>query len=275
MQFQAAPAATVDGEAQTLDYPSRLGDGQTTMPAKSFDKSGESGAVARAANASSQATGRSADASPDPVHSSALAARRAAPVLLRQAHFVLSAHELRQLPPDQGAEIAFAGRSNAGKSSALNALCDQTGLARTSKTPGRTQQLNVFEVDRDRRLIDLPGYGYAKVPETLRAHWRKLIDAYLRERKSLRGVVLIMDARHPLKEFDQHMLAYCRDVGLNCHCLLTKADKLRRGEAASTLAATCKEMLAQGSTASAQLFSVPAKIGLDQARVILTAWLAS
>src|SRR5579885_2404582 len=105
----------------------------------------------------------------------------------RSARFLLSAAEPRQLPPDEGAEIAFAGRSNAGKSSALNAICDQTGLARTSKTPGRTQLLNVFTLDDGRRLIDLPGYGYAKVPEAMRAQWREAIDAYLRERESLRG----------------------------------------------------------------------------------------
>ena len=144
----------------------------------------------------------------------------------RQAQFVLSAPELRQMPADTGAEIAFAGRSNAGKSSALNAICDQTGLARTSKTPGRTQQFVVFTLDDGQRLVDLPGYGYAKVPEKMREHWRRVIDAYLRERESLRAVVLIMDSRHPLKEFDQQMLAYCRDIDLACHVLLTKADKL-------------------------------------------------
>jgi len=147
----------------------------------------------------------------------------------RAAQFVTSAAELRQLPADAGAEIAFAGRSNAGKSSALNAICDQTALARTSKTPGRTQLLNVFALDDARRLVDLPGYGYAKVPEAMRERWRSLIDQYLRERDSLRAVVLIMDSRHPLKEFDQQMLAYCRDIGLACHCILTKADKLSRG----------------------------------------------
>jgi len=123
----------------------------------------------------------------------------------RQATFVLSAPELRQLPADDGAEITFAGRSNAGKSSALNAICDQTGLARTSKTPGRTQQFVVFALGEGQRLVDLPGYGYAKVPEPMRAHWRKVIDAYLRERQSLRAVVLIIDCRHPLKEFDRQV----------------------------------------------------------------------
>jgi GTP-binding protein len=187
----------------------------------------------------------------------------------RNASFLTSAHEPRQLPADTGAEIAFAGRSNAGKSSALNVICDQTGLARTSKTPGRTQLLNVFVLDDARRLIDLPGYGYAKVPEKMREHWRIAIDAYLRERESLCGVVLIMDSRHPLKDFDQQMLGFCRDINLACHVLLTKADKLSRGEAAQTLAALRKECVAQGWPATAQLFSALAKTGVDEARAAL------
>ena len=187
----------------------------------------------------------------------------------RSAHFVLSAAKPSQLPRDVGAEIAFAGRSNAGKSSALNAICDQTGLARTSKTPGRTQLLNVFALDEARRLVDLPGYGYAKVPEELREKWRQAIDTYLRERKSLRGVVLIMDSRHPLKEFDRQMLAFCNDIGLACHVLLTKSDKLSRSEGARTLANVRKECAAQRWNATAQLFSVLAKAGLDEARARL------
>jgi GTP-binding protein len=187
----------------------------------------------------------------------------------RSAQFLLSAAEPRQLPPDSGAEIAFAGRSNAGKSSALNAICDQSGLARTSKTPGRTQLLNVFVLDEERRLVDLPGYGYAKVPEAMREKWRQIIDTYLRERESLRGVVLIVDVRHPLKDFDRQMLSYCRDIDLACHVLLSKADKLGRGEGARTLAAVRKECAAQNWPASVQLFSVPAKTGLDEARATL------
>jgi GTP-binding protein len=187
----------------------------------------------------------------------------------RSAQFVLSASQLGQLPSDEGAEIAFAGRSNAGKSSALNAICEQHGLARTSKTPGRTQLLNVFALDGERRLIDLPGYGYAKVPEEMREHWRKLIDAYLRERESLRGVVLIMDSRHPLKDFDRQMLTYCTGIELPCHVLLTKADKLSRNEAAKTLAAARKECAANGWPAQMQLFSAQAKTGVDEARAAL------
>ena len=187
----------------------------------------------------------------------------------RSAHFVLSAAKPSQLPRDEGAEIAFAGRSNAGKSSALNAICDQAGLARTSKTPGRTQLLNVFALDETRRLVDLPGYGYAKVPENVREQWRQAIDGYLRGRKSLRGIVLIMDSRHPLKDFDRQMLAFCRDIGLACHVLLTKSDKLSRSAAARTLAGLREECAAQEWQATAQLFSALAKTGLDEARARL------
>ena len=125
----------------------------------------------------------------------------------RAAHYVLAAHPLQQLPADEGVEIAIAGRSNAGKSSAINALTGQKSLARTSKTPGRTQQIVIFEIDPGRRLADLPGYGYAKVPEKLRAHWREVMQGYFDTRRSLRGVVLVMDIRHPMKPFDAQMPA--------------------------------------------------------------------
>ncbi|MEO6690440.1 MAG: ribosome biogenesis GTP-binding protein YihA/YsxC [Dokdonella sp.] len=192
----------------------------------------------------------------------------------RQAQFLTSANRLDQLPADSGAEVAFAGRSNAGKSSALNAICDQHGLARTSKTPGRTQLLNVFPVgDPSRRLIDLPGYGYAKVPEAMRLHWRGVLDMYLRERVSLKGLVLVMDARHPLKEFDCDMLEFGAASGRACHCLLTKADKLSRSESLRTLAAVRKELAANFPNGSAQLFSSSAKTGLDEARALVAGWL--
>ena len=187
----------------------------------------------------------------------------------RQAQFVLSAPDPRQLPVDAGAEIAFAGRSNAGKSSALNAICDQVGLARTSKTPGRTQHFVVFAVNPDQRLVDLPGYGYAKVPEAMREQWRRAIDAYMRGRMSLRGIVLIMDSRHPLKEFDRQMLTYCRDIGRACHVLLTKADKLSRNQGAAALALVRREIKAERWPATAQLFSAFDKTGLDEARAHL------
>ncbi len=189
------------------------------------------------------------------------------------AQFAISAPDRRGLPADSGAEIAFAGRSNAGKSSALNAICARNGLARTSKTPGRTQLLNVFALDAERRLIDLPGYGYAKVPEKMREHWRQAIDAYLRERESLRGIVLIVDCRHALKEFDKQMLDFCRDAGLSCHVLLTKADKLSRSQAARALAAFNETALEQDWPATAQLFSATARTGLDEARSRLLAML--
>ncbi|MBD8879843.1 MULTISPECIES: ribosome biogenesis GTP-binding protein YihA/YsxC [Rhodanobacter] len=197
------------------------------------------------------------------------------PNLLQGAQFVLAAHRVNQLPADQGAEVAFAGRSNAGKSSALNTLTGHKGLARTSKTPGRTQQMVAFalpplaqgdgEAPLVARLIDLPGYGYAKVPEELRAHWKQEIDAYLHRRESLRGVVLIADIRHPLKEFDRMMLDFCFATGLPCHLLLTKADKLSRNQAAQALAAMRKSF-PDGLHATAQVFSSPANTGVDEAR---------
>ena len=189
---------------------------------------------------------------------------------LQGAQFVLAAHRVSQLPADGGAEVAFAGRSNAGKSSALNALTGHKGLARTSKTPGRTQQMVAFALpeaaDREPwRLIDLPGYGYAKVPEDLRAHWKQEIDAYLHRRQSLRGVVLIADIRHPLKEFDRMMLDFCFATGLPCHLLLTKADKLSRNQSAQALAAMRKSF-PDGLHATAQVFSSPAGTGVEEAR---------
>lgn len=191
----------------------------------------------------------------------------------RAARFATSAPDPRRLPPDTGAEVAFAGRSNAGKSSALNAICDQSGLARTSKTPGRTQLLNVFVLDEVRRLIDLPGYGYAKVPEAVREKWRLAIDAYLRERESLRGIVLIIDSRHPLKDFDRQMLDYCAEIELPCHVLLTKSDKLSRSEGLRTLAAVRAGCKSAGWHATVQLFSAQAKTGLDEARAAIAALL--
>lgn len=185
---------------------------------------------------------------------------------LQGAQFVLAAHRIDQLPPDEGAEVAFAGRSNAGKSSALNALTAHKSLARTSKTPGRTQQLVVFALGTDTRLVDLPGYGYAKVPEALRKHWRDEIDAYLRLRRSLRGVVLIVDIRHEMKEFDRLMLGFCAATRLPCHVLLTKADKLSRGQAGAALQSTRKLFTGEGWDATAQVFSSSAGTGVDEAR---------
>jgi GTP-binding protein len=194
---------------------------------------------------------------------------------LQGAQFVLAAHRINQLPADVGAEVAFAGRSNAGKSSALNALTGHKSLARTSKTPGRTQQMVAFSLPgavhdemsqaAPTRLIDLPGYGYAKVPEELREHWRKEIDRYLHERKSLRGVVLIVDIRHPIKEFDRMMLEFCFGTLLPCHVLLTKADKLSRNQAAQALAAL-RKLLDASTPVTAQVFSSSDGTGVEAAR---------
>ena len=187
----------------------------------------------------------------------------------RAARYLISAHRLDQLPADSGCEVAFAGRSNAGKSSAINALTGQKALARTSKTPGRTQQIVIFELDPGRRIADLPGYGYAKVPEKVRDHWRRLMQAYFERRGSLRGVVLVMDIRHPMRPFDQQMLDWCTASGVGCHLLLTKADKLKRGPARSTLLAV-RKALPPG--ASAQVFSARSGDGIDELIGRLDRW---
>ncbi len=187
----------------------------------------------------------------------------------RIARYVISAHQLKQLPSDQGIEVAIAGRSNAGKSSAINVLTDQKALARTSKTPGRTQQIVIFELDEHRRIADLPGYGYAKVPLKLKAHWRTVIQRYFQTRQCLRGVVLVMDIRHPMREFDQQMLAWCESTDLPCHILLTKADKLKRGPAQSTL---LKVRRGLPDIASIQVFSSSKKTGLDELVDKLSGW---
>ncbi|HEY2346805.1 MAG TPA: ribosome biogenesis GTP-binding protein YihA/YsxC [Xanthomonadaceae bacterium] len=189
---------------------------------------------------------------------------------LARAAFIAAAHTPKQLPPDGGREVAFAGRSNAGKSSALNALCNQNALARTSKTPGRTQQLVYFEVEPQKCLVDLPGYGYAKVPLDLRAHWEAFIETYFRKREALSGLIVVMDIRHPLRDYDKQMLAFAAARGLPAHCLLTKADKLGRGQQSQTLAAVRRDM-PEGATV--QVFSAESKIGVDEARGVVCGWL--
>lgn len=190
--------------------------------------------------------------------------------VLQAAEFVLSAHLPHQLPSDGGREVALAGRSNAGKSSALNALCQRNGLARTSKTPGRTQQLVYFRVAEARYLVDLPGYGYAEVPHHLREHWQAFLETYFRSRDALKGLIVVMDCRHPLKDFDRHMIGYALSRGLPCHALLTKADKLNRSQQAQALSGVRKELL---GTATVQLFSAPEKLGVDEARAVIAGWL--
>jgi len=192
-----------------------------------------------------------------------------APNPFRQAEYELAAHHLKQLPPDEGWEVAIAGRSNAGKSSAINALTDQKSLARTSKTPGRTQQIVIFRLDDDRRIADLPGYGYAKVPQDLKAHWQEVMQEYFETRRCLKGVVLVMDIRHPMKPFDEMMLNWCSQSGLPCHVLMTKADKLKRGPAQAALL-KLKKNLPENSTA--QVFSARSKAGLEPLIDTLRRW---
>ncbi|MDZ4048349.1 MAG: ribosome biogenesis GTP-binding protein YihA/YsxC [Pseudoxanthomonas sp.] len=193
---------------------------------------------------------------------------------LNTAQYLLSAHTTRQLPADGGTEVAFAGRSNAGKSSALNALTHRNGLARVSKTPGRTQQLVFFQVQPDRYLVDLPGYGYAKVPQELQAHGQAFIDQYFRTREALRGLVVVMDIRHPLKDYDRQMLGYAVQRGLPAHALLTKADKLGRGQQAQALQAVKKELFSSfGDTVGVQTFSAESKQGVEEARAVVAGWL--
>lgn len=177
--------------------------------------------------------------------------------------FLTSSWQPRQFPPDHGVEVAFAGRSNAGKSSALNAITGRKDLARTSKTPGRTQLINFFALNERQRLADLPGYGFAKVPEKMREHWRELMERYVETRASLGGIIIVMDSRHPLTEFDCQMLEWTGAQGLPTHLLLTKADKLSRAESITTLK---KVRAAIGDAATAQLFSAVTKSGVDQAR---------
>ena len=193
--------------------------------------------------------------------------------LYHKAAFLCSAPKFHQSPPDEGVEVAFAGRSNAGKSSALNRITGQKSLARTSKTPGRTQQLVFFQLDEKRRLVDLPGYGYAKAPLAERKRWAQAIEDYFKERQSLKGVFLMMDIRHPLTEFDQQMIEWCESCHLPLHIVLTKADKLKRGAAKNTLLSVERKLQEMTVELSVQLFSVPAKIGVDQAHQALDQWL--
>lgn len=187
----------------------------------------------------------------------------------RHTRFLTSAPHAGACPPDAGREVAFAGRSNAGKSSAINAITGVNGLARVSKTPGRTQLLNFFHVTDAGRLVDLPGYGYARVPEAEQSRWQGMIEGYLASRQSLGGLILIMDARHPLKPFDTRMLTWCAHHRLAVHVLLTKADKLSKSEGARTL----QSVLHAAPDVGAQLFSALKGQGVETARAQLAAWL--
>lgn len=190
-----------------------------------------------------------------------------------QIQFLKSAAEIHQLPDDLGAEVAFAGRSNAGKSSAINAITGIHRLAKTSKTPGRTQLINFFALNEQLRLVDLPGYGFAKVSESIKNHWKQLLDRYFNERQSLKGVILLMDIRHPLKDQDWQMIEWSMSHSLPMHILLTKADKLSRGAAHSTLFKLRKELSGYEELITIQLFSVPSSIGIEEVHATLDKWL--
>ncbi len=191
----------------------------------------------------------------------------------RAAQFLTSASRLNQCPPDQGWEAAFAGRSNAGKSSAINCLTGNRKLARTSKTPGRTQLLNFFSLSDKQRLVDLPGYGFARVPEAVKREWARQVELYLQQRRSLRGMVLVMDARRPLREFDHMMIDWAVAAGMPLHVLLTKSDKLKKGPAKSTLLQVRGQLAGHADLLSVQLFSALKNTGLEELCRVLDAWL--
>ncbi len=187
-------------------------------------------------------------------------------------HFVMSAPDIRHLPADSGIEVAFAGRSNAGKSSALNTLTNQKGLARTSKTPGRTQLINLFEVKEGKRLVDLPGYGYAEVPEEMKLKWQRALGEYLQKRQALKGLVILMDIRHPLKDLDRQMIQWSVESGIPVLLLLTKADKLASGARKAQLNVVREAALEFVGDVQVELFSSLKKIGVDKVRQKLDSW---
>jgi GTP-binding protein len=189
-----------------------------------------------------------------------------------QAEFIISSPSLAGCPTDSGLEVAFAGRSNAGKSSAINTLTGNKRMARTSKTPGRTQLLNFFSLGEQQRLVDLPGYGYAKVPIAVKQQWQHHMEQYLRQRQSLYGLILLMDCRHPLQDYDQMMLKWATSADMPVHILLTKADKLKKGPATSSLLQV-KKTLQPEQRVSVQLFSSLKRTGLDQLKTTLNQWL--
>lgn len=184
--------------------------------------------------------------------------------IFNEVSFLTGAASGRDFPADTGIEIAFAGRSNAGKSSAINALTGRRALARTSKTPGRTQQINFFELGDDRRLVDLPGYGFAKVPDAVRRKWRALMDDYFATRESLAGLIVVIDARRPVSDLDRKMLSLA--AGRPTHVLLTKADKLKHAQAARAFDAAVQDL---PPGIGVQLFSSSTKAGVDEAREIV------
>ena len=191
-----------------------------------------------------------------------------------QVEFVISAANLKACPDDSLAEVAFAGRSNAGKSSAINTITGHNRLARISKTPGRTQLINFFALEEGRHLVDLPGYGFAKVPLKVKDKWQRELEQYLRQREALVGLILLSDIRHPLKEFDRMMIDWAVQSDLPLHILLTKSDKFKRGAAQNTLLAVQREV-AKLDNVTVQLFSSLKNVGVDEARTKLSDWLSS
>ena len=198
-------------------------------------------------------------------------------IVFSRASFSQSAPSIRECPPETGVEVAFAGRSNAGKSSAINALTNNSKLARTSKTPGRTQLINFFSLSATQRLVDLPGYGYAKVSREMKEQWQRHLSEYLRERQSLKGLVLLMDIRHPLQEFDTTMINWAAEANMPVHILLTKADKLSRGPANTVRLDVLKYLKQSGleELVTAQCFSALKNTGIDELKAKLQSWLAS
>lgn len=193
------------------------------------------------------------------------------------AAYTLSAPSIKQCPDDNGAEVAFAGRSNAGKSSALNALTGNRKLARTSKTPGRTQLINFFEVSRTQRLVDLPGYGFAKVPKAMKQKWDQNLAEYLQKRASLKGLILLSDIRHALQPYDWQMLRWAKKANMAVHILLTKADKMNRGPAQSILLKLSNELKNEGFVANItlQTFSATKKQGIKELESVMNTWLGA
>lgn len=197
------------------------------------------------------------------------------PLNYTKTHFITSAPDISHLPTDSGVEVAFAGRSNAGKSSALNTLTNQKNLARTSKTPGRTQLINLFEVEENRRLVDLPGYGYAQVPEELKRKWQKSLGEYLQKRESLKGLIVLMDIRHPLKDLDQQMISWAVSVNIPIMLLLTKTDKLASSAQKKQLNLVKEAILPFQGDITVALFSSPKRIGLEPLKQKLDEWFAN
>jgi GTP-binding protein len=197
------------------------------------------------------------------------------PINFNKAVFTQSAPSIRECPPETGVEVAFAGRSNAGKSSAINALTNNSKLARTSKTPGRTQLINFFTLSDSQRLVDLPGYGYAKVSRDLKEQWQRYLSEYLQNRSSLKGLILLMDIRHPLQEFDTTMLDWTAQVGMPVHILLTKADKISRGAAGTVAIQVRNEIKKSGmdGRVTVQCFSSLKNTGVDELKIKLQEWL--